>query len=136
MRCSAMTQGVHHVGLTVPNLAKAFAFFTDVLGFRKVGDKPGYPAMFVSDGVTTITIWQAKDPASAIPFDRKNNIGLHHLAIRVADAATLDALHEKLKTNEDVAVEFCPEPLGTGPTMHMMCFVPGGIRMEFIAPGR
>lgn len=32
-----LTAGVHHVGLTVPDLAAAAAFFVDVLGFSKAG---------------------------------------------------------------------------------------------------
>jgi len=32
-----LTAGVHHVGLTVPDLTSALAFFTDVLGYTKVG---------------------------------------------------------------------------------------------------
>ncbi len=30
-------------------------------------------------------------------------------------------------------MEFAPEPLGGGPAKHMMCAIPGGIRVEFIA---
>jgi catechol 2,3-dioxygenase-like lactoylglutathione lyase family enzyme len=78
------TQGVHHVGLTVPELPKTVRFFIDTLGFSQVGEKPDYPAVFVSDGSTMITLWQAADPAAAVPFDRKNVIGLHHLALKVA----------------------------------------------------
>jgi hypothetical protein len=33
-----------------------------------------------------------------------------------------------------VKIEFAPEPLGGGPTRHMMCAIPGGIRLELIAP--
>jgi catechol 2,3-dioxygenase-like lactoylglutathione lyase family enzyme len=56
------TQGVHHAGLTVPDLAAAQAFFQEALGFRRVGE------------------------------------------------------------------------LGGGATRHMMCAMPGGIRLELIAP--
>lgn len=132
---TALTQGAHHVGLTVPDLAAARAFFTGVLGFDTVGEKPDYPAVFVSDGVTMITLWQAADPASAVAFDRKNVIGLHHLALKVANAGVLDTLHDTLRQTNGVAIEFAPEPLGGGPAKHMMCAIPGGIRMEFIAPG-
>ena len=45
-----------------------------------------------------------------------------------------NGLHDKLATTDGVAVEFAPESLGGGPTRHMMCAIPGGIRMEFIAP--
>jgi len=61
-------------------------------------------------------------------------IGLHHLALRVADADALTALHEDLAARRDVAIEFAPEPLGDGPARHMMCAIPGGIRLELIAP--
>jgi len=131
---NAVTQGAHHIGLTVPDLAATRSFFTDTLGFETVGEKPDYPAVFVSDGVTMITLWQATDPATAVPFDRKNVIGLHHFALKVANADALDLLHGTLRKTDDVTIEFAPEPLGGGPIRHMMCAIPGGIRMEFIAP--
>ena len=49
-----ITLGVHHVGLTVPNVAETTEFFVATLRFRKVGEKPDYPAIFVSDGQTKI----------------------------------------------------------------------------------
>jgi catechol 2,3-dioxygenase-like lactoylglutathione lyase family enzyme len=129
---SPITQGVHHVGLTVPDLPATTRFFIDTLGFAQVGEKPDYPAVFVSDGSPMITLWQAA--AGAVPFDRKNAIGLHHLALRVADAEALDDAHAKLRTTDGIEVAFAPEPLGGGPIRHMMCLIPGGIRLELIAP--
>ena len=131
---AARTQGIHHAGLTVPDLAAARSFFEEALGFSTVGEKPDYPAVFLSDGSVMITLWQAEDPAHARPFDRRRGIGLHHLALRVADAAGLEALHRELAARADVEVEFAPEPLGGGPTRHMMCAIPGRIRLELIAP--
>jgi catechol 2,3-dioxygenase-like lactoylglutathione lyase family enzyme len=128
------TQGIHHAGLTVPDLAAARRFFEEALGFRVVGEKPDYPAVFLSDGTVLITLWRAEDPATAVAFDRRRVIGLHHLALRVADDAALDALHRELAARDDVRLEFPPEPLGGGPTRHMMCAIPGGIRLELIAP--
>lgn len=128
---SAKTQGIHHAGLTVPNLFAARAFFIEALGFNQVGEIPDYPACFLSDGHVMITLWQAADPASATPFDRHHNLGLHHFALIASD---LDALHASFSLRDDVDIEFAPEPLGQGPTRHMMCAIPGGIRVEFIAP--
>ena len=128
------THGVHHVGLTVPDLAKTKRLFVDVLGYEQVGEKPDYPAVFLSDGTTMITLWQATDPSAAAPFDRRNVIGLHHLAIHVGDRDALASLHGRLSEIDDIAVEFAPAPLGVGPTEHMMTRIPGGIRVEFIAP--
>ena len=134
MSDKAVTQGAHHIGLTVPDLAKTRAFFLDTLGFDQVGEVPDYPAVFLTDGTTMLTLWQAADPASAVPFDRRNVIGLHHFALTVENAEALEILGDRLTTAEDVEIEFAPESLGGGPTRHMMCTIPGGIRMEFIAP--
>lgn len=131
---TSRTEGVHHVGLTVPQLEEARTFFIEGLGFEQVGEKPEYPAVFVSDGTTMITLWQAEDPASAVPFDRRRVIGLHHLALRVADAEALAAVHADLEGRRDVTIEFAPESLGGGPVQHMMCRIPGNIRLEIIAP--
>ena len=129
------TRGVHHLGLTVPDLAAARRFFVQELGYQLRGEKPDYPAVFVSDGRTLITLWQVKDPGLAIPFDRTQNIGLHHFALAVDGDAALDALHERLARLDDVLIEFAPELLGDGPTRHMMVRIPGGLRVEFIAVG-
>lgn len=126
-----VTQGVHHIGLTVPDLPKTRNFFVDTLGFDQVGEVPDYPAVFLNDGTTMLTLWQAVDPESAVPFDRKRNIGLHHFALKV-DPSALPALHETLTAHPDVEVEFAPEQLGNMPVQHMMCYIPGGVRMEFI----
>ena len=129
----AITQGAHHIGLTVPDLDRTRAFFLDTLGFDQVGEVPDYPAVFLSDSNTMITLWQATDPNNAVPFDRKNVIGLHHLALNVS-TESLDDLYESLKDTDDVDIEFSPEPLGDLPVRHMMCNIPGGIRVEFLAP--
>jgi len=128
-----VTQGAHHIGLTVPDLAKTRAFFLDTLGFSQIGEVPDYPAVFLTDGSTMITLWQAENPDTAVAFDRKNVIGLHHFALKVGTAEALDALHARLKAADGVRIEFAPEPLGGGPARHMMCSIPGGIRTEFIA---
>ena len=131
---TSVTRGAHHIGLTVPDLAETRQFFLQTLGFEQVGDVPDYPAVFLKDTNTMITLWQAQDPATATPFDRKNVIGLHHLAITVENNSALDNLYEALSKDNNVNIEFPPEPLLGGPTQHMMCNIPGGIRVEFISP--
>ncbi len=126
-----LTHGAHHIGLTVPDIAATRRFFVETLGFDQVGDVPDYPAVFLSDGTTLLTLWQAEDPGTAVPFDRRRNIGLHHFALKV-DPDNLPELHEKLVADPVVVVEFPPEPLGETGLRHMMCFIPGGVRMELI----
>lgn len=123
----AKTRGVHHVGLSVADLAATHSFFVDALGFSTVGGIPDYPAVFLSDGDIMITLWKADAPAT--PFDRRRNIGLHHLALRVDD---LESISAELQTRPDVDFEFLPEPLGDTGLRHMMCSIPGNLRVEFI----
>jgi lactoylglutathione lyase len=126
-----LTRGMNHVGLTVTDLDKSTAFFTEVLDWEEVGGFPDYPSKFVTDGEMFLTLWQATDPETAVPFDRKNNVGLHHLAITVVSREALDVLHERFLQEEDVVIEFAPEPNGGGPTIHMMIREPSGNRLEF-----
>ena len=128
------TQGAHHIGLTVPDLVAARTFFVDALGFSQVGEVPDYPAVFLSDGSIVITLWQAEDPAAAVPFDRRANIGLHHLALRVAGRDELERLARELSGRDDTDIEFESESLGGTDIRHMMCRIPGNIRLELIAP--
>jgi catechol 2,3-dioxygenase-like lactoylglutathione lyase family enzyme len=128
---TALTAGAHQIGITVLDIGATRAFFVDALGFDEVGGRPEYPSVFVSDGTLMITIWQATDPAAAIAFDRKSNIGLHHLALKVAPDA-LDGVHDKVVAASGVQVEFAPEPVGAAGARHMMCTIPGGVRIEFI----
>lgn len=130
-----LTCGVHHVGLTVPDLDQARAFFCEVLGFDEVGGVPSYPAIFVSDGAILLTLWRAADPATARAFDRRTNIGLHHLSLAVAGDAALDALWAKVSAHPEVVIDAPPSPIRAGSaTRHFLVFIPGGIRIEFATP--
>lgn len=129
-----ITKGPHHVGLTVSKLEDSAAFFTAMLGWKEVGRNDGYPAIFVSDGSIMLTLWAAKD-TPPVPFDRKRNVGLHHLALQVQREDALNTLYERLK-GKGVKIEFAPELLRQGPAKHMMCYEPSGIRIEFIWPGK
>lgn len=131
----ALTIGAHHVGLAVPDLEAATNFFCVALGFKEVGGNPAYPSKFVSDGTTLLTLWQVADPATAIPFDRRTNVGLHHLALGVTDAAALDIVHDRVRAYPGAKVEFAPEPIRAGSSVqHFICAMPGGIRIEFATP--
>jgi hypothetical protein len=78
-----------------------------VLGFEQVGEKPDYPAIFVSDGSVMITLWQVQDPQRVAPFDHKTVVGLHHLALETS-AAGLDEFHGTLRRTAGVDIEYPP----------------------------
>lgn len=131
----ALTIGAHHIGLSVPNVEETRKFFCEALGYTTVGGIADYPAHFVSDGTTLITLWQLTDPATAIGFDRKRNAGLHHLAIGVVNGEALDTLFERAKNWPGVTIEFAPCPMREGSAVrHFICAVPGGVRVEFATP--
>ncbi|MBH0025749.1 VOC family protein [Pseudoalteromonas sp. SWN29] len=127
--------GVDHLGLTVSNLDSSKVFFTDVLGFKVLGNDPTYPAYFLSNNKITITLWRVKNDDKRVEFNRADNVGLHHLALSVESIKKLSELHEHLKMQNNIIIEFAPENLGKGPTQHMMIREPSGNRIEFIARG-
>lgn len=130
-----MTRGVHHVGLAVMDLTVTTAFFTDTLDWKLLDRDEGYPRAIVSDGHVMVTLWQVDRTLDVQPFDRRRNVGLHHLALLVDTEAELEALAVRLAATPGVNIDFLPEFLGKGPRRHMMVFEPGGIRLEFIWPG-
>ena len=123
------TYGFDHVGLSVRDLAISRKFFCDCLGWRVVGERPDYPAAFASDGHCVLTLWEVASPDMAIAFDRRANVGLHHLALAVADWAGLDALYQRVSGWPDVVVEFAPQPSGS--KVHFVVYEPSGVRVEF-----
>lgn len=129
----SLTQGVQHIGLAVSNLEESAAFFTGLLGWQEVKRREDYPAIFVKDGALTLTLWKTQRE-QPVQFDRKNNVGLHHLALRVETREGLYRILEVLKANQ-VEIEFEPTVIREGPAMHMMCYEPSGIRIEFYYPG-
>lgn len=89
----------------------------------------------MTDGHLRLTLWHVEEPDKALDFDRRTNIGLHHLALTVTTEADLIRLSARVSNWPGVEVEFMPESLGEGPRKHMMFAEPGGIRIELIWQG-
>ena len=128
------TLGMNHIGFAVSDLEASAAFFVETLGWQNFGGDPEYPAIFVGNAEMFVTLWQTADSENSVAFDRKNNVGLHHMAITVRDLETLHKLHAKFEAHPHVTIEFAPEFMGEGPTTHMMIREPSGLRLEFIVP--
>jgi len=131
MDCKPLTRGFDHIGLTVRNLNVTRDFFIQCLGWSLVGERPNYPAAFVSDGHIMLTLWQVTNPDRLVEFDRKTNVGLHHLALRVDSEEALNEIFARVSGWPGIVAEFAPENLGEGPKRHTMVYEPGGIRLEF-----
>ena len=123
-----LTMGISHVGLAVNKLDSSLAFF-QALGFDKIGGVESYPSYFLSDGTTMLTLWQTNEDAT--PFDRRKNVGLHHLAIRVPSLEALQTAFDIVTKKVDgVDIDFEPTELKGTPLHHAMVFEPSGNRIE------
>ena len=131
----SVTQGINHLGLSVLDLNASVAFFVDCLGWEESGRDDSYPRSAVSDGKVRLTLWQVDHSQPVTAFNRRQNVGLHHVALEVATAAHLNEIATRVSAHPGVVIEFPPELVGTGPRRHMMCTEPGGNRIEFIWPG-
>ena len=118
--------------MQVQRASEVEKFFVEVLGWKVVGRKESYPAIFMSDGLITLTFWRAVNPDKVVTFDRKNNIGLHHLALNVKDLDSLEYLHSQVNQYAKVMSEFSPEPTSKKSSRsHFICTIAGGLRIEF-----
>jgi catechol 2,3-dioxygenase-like lactoylglutathione lyase family enzyme len=124
------TAGIHHLGLSVADLDATTEFFVQCLGWSVVREVPDYPARFVSNGSAFFTLWQTEQGST--PFDRRKQVGLHHVAIKVSDEASLADMYQRVSAFPGVVIDFAPELLGGGPARHFIAFEPSGIRVEFI----
>jgi lactoylglutathione lyase len=129
------TRGINHLGLSVLDLDRSVQFFVEALGWTESGRDDSYPRSAVSDGHVRITLWQVDHRLAIEAFNRRKNVGLHHLALEVDTEERLDALAQSVADWPQVRIEFMPQLLGKGPRKHMMFFEPGGNRIELIWPG-
>ncbi|OED41314.1 glyoxalase [Chromatiales bacterium (ex Bugula neritina AB1)] len=130
----AITSGLNHLGLAVKDLRQTTKFFTEYLNWEESGFDSSYPRTSVTDGKVRLTLWQTDQQPDLNEFDRRTNVGLHHIAFEVESEQILNETYNLLK--DRVRIEFSPELVGSGPRKHMMCYEPGGIRVEFIWQGQ
>jgi lactoylglutathione lyase len=123
---------IDHIALTVSNVNASESFFSRQLGFELVRRDTEHAAVYMKNGPVVLTLYRIVELGTEVPFDRKHNVGLHHLAFEIGSFDELDSLHARLEQVPGVIIEFAPEPLGKGPAKHMIIREPGGNRIEFI----
>lgn len=147
-------RGVNHVGLTVPDLAEAEAFFGDVLGCEKAtafGPFRDDEGTFMQDLLnvdpravieqitlmrcgfgSNIELFQYTAPDQETVFPRNSDIGGYHIAIYVDD---IDAAAAYL-TSQGIRTLMGPLPVSEGPAAGqtiMYFYAPWGLQLEAIS---
>ena len=126
------TGSVHHLTLTVSNVARSQKFYTGLLGFQ-VAMEFG-PRLLLSNGSTIVAISPA-DPERAIRNDRfdENRIGLDHLSFSVGSHNELEQAARLFDENEVPRGEI--KDLGPDLGLYVLAFRdPDNIQLELTAP--
>ncbi|MGH2617160.1 MAG: VOC family protein [Thermomicrobiales bacterium] len=126
------TGPVHHLRLTVCDVARSQAFYTEVLGFRHVMDLPS--GVILSNGVVGLGIGPRPDPARAPRDDRfdEARVGLDHLSFGVASRDELERARRLLAERGVPHGEITD--LGDALGMYILAFRdPDNIQLELTA---
>ncbi len=126
-------KGVHHFRFTVGDVGRAVAFYTEVLGFKKVVDLNA--GAFLSNGHVGLGIGPHPFPERASQGDRfdENRIGLDHMSFAVANRAELEQAARVL----DQRGVGHSEIRDLGPTFGIYILIfrdPDNIQLELSAP--
>jgi glyoxylase I family protein len=126
------TGAVHHLRLTVSDVARSRAFYTEVLGFQHVMDLPS--GVFLSNGTIGLGIGPSPDPSRAPRDDRfdEARVGLDHLSFGVASREELERAQQLLDARGVTHGEITD--LGDAFGMYILAFRdPDNIQLELTA---
>jgi glyoxylase I family protein len=102
--------GVHHLRLTVTDVGRSKAFYTEMLGFTVLAESPGSPddpavrddpeqlyggVVFQAPGGLIIGLRPVAEAGDRFVSER---VGLDHLSFSVASRAELEAARERLES--------------------------------------
>ena len=129
---SISTQGVHHITLTVSDVARSEQFYTELFNFQKAAEFG--PRAILSNGSLLLVLTPPPDPAQAIADDRfnENRIGLDHVSFGVAGMADLEQAVAALDAQGIEHGDITPlEPFGIA---ILALRDPDNIQVELTAP--
>ena len=134
MNTTIQTEAIHHLTLTVTDLARAVAFYTELLGFQKAMDL-STSRVLLANGKSILALTEAPDPAQAIRDDRfnENRVGLDHLSFNVSNHIMLEEAVRRFDRQGIPHGEI--KDLGPGLGIYVLAFRdPDNIQLELTAP--
>jgi hypothetical protein len=78
-------------------------------------------ALLVTHGGVAQVVELERSLETCVDFDRRSNVGLHHLAFRVPSREALDAMRSRVAAWPGVVLEFAPEQLQSCPARAPSC---------------
>ena len=130
------TGAINHLKLTVSDVKRAHAFYTDILGFELMGGSIEGGHIALSNGSIFLGIGKAADATQSPENDRfsEHRIGLDHLSISVDSHADLLAAQKRFDEHGIVYGEI-KDLREAGFPLYVMAFRdPDNIQLEFSAP--
>lgn len=128
------TEAVHHLALTVTDLARAVDFYNTILGFQKAMDLSP-TRILMANGKAILALTEAPDPSQAIRNDRfnENRVGLDHLSFNVSNH---NKLEEAVRHFDEEGVPHGEiKDLGPDMGIYVLAFRdPDNIQLELTAP--
>jgi glyoxylase I family protein len=124
------TGAVHHLRLTVTDVARSQEFYTSLLGFQVVTPLPS--GVLLGNG--SVMIGMGPAPERPLPDDRfdENRVGLDHLSFAVGSREALDEAERLL--NERGVPNGGVKDLGSAFGMYILAFRdPDNIQLELTA---
>ena len=126
-----MHGSIHHIDLTVGDLAASTAFYDVVMplmGWTRSLDVPEGP-IWAGRGVE-VGLVQAR---SAVQAHDRFSPGLHHLAFHAPDRACVDRVHQQLLQHQVMVLDAPAEYPQYAPGYYAVFFSdPDGIKLEYV----
>ncbi len=129
------TDGLHHIALTVTDLARAKEFYTTILGFGFVADLSP-ERILLSDGAIALAVGLPSDASQAVENDEfsEHRAGLDHVSFTVESRAALEAaitLFDEHNISHGEIKDLTPAGL---PILVLAFRDPDNIQLELTAP--
>jgi len=134
MATSIKLGSVHHFALTVTNLERSVAFYTDILNFEVLMVLG--PKTILSNGQIILALNEAPDPTQRPENDRfsEHRAGLDHISFSVASRADLEAAAQ-LFDQKGISRGTINDLAHAGLPIYVMAFRdPDNIQLELTVP--